>query len=79
MLLADGATAQAAAGSVDRVIATAAVQLGRLPYALVRQAGPRRLWDEAAVAYRWWVQQGRPPIESWRWTVTSHRQRLGLA
>jgi protein-L-isoaspartate O-methyltransferase len=37
VLLADGATALAAPGSVDRVIATAAVQLGRLPYAWVTQ------------------------------------------
>jgi protein-L-isoaspartate O-methyltransferase len=38
--LADGATALAAAGSVDRVIATAAVQLGRLPYTWIEQTRP---------------------------------------
>lgn len=46
---------------------------------LARQTGPRRLWDEAATAYRWWDQQGQPPIEAWQWTVTAHRQRISLA
>jgi protein-L-isoaspartate O-methyltransferase len=45
---------------------------------LARQVGPRRLWDEAATAYRWWAQQGQPPIEAWQWTVTPHRQRISL-
>jgi hypothetical protein len=34
---------------------------------------------EAATAYRWWDQQGQPPIEAWQWTVTAHRQRISLA
>ncbi|MGH3803035.1 MAG: methyltransferase domain-containing protein [Pseudonocardiaceae bacterium] len=46
---------------------------------LARQTGPRRLWDEAAAAYRWWDQQDQPPIEAWQWTVTPHRQRISLA
>jgi protein-L-isoaspartate(D-aspartate) O-methyltransferase len=33
-------------------------QVGRY---LVRQAGPRRLWDEAEAAYHWWRGQARPP------------------
>lgn len=37
MRLADGASALPAAGSVDRMIATAAVQLGRLPYPWIAQ------------------------------------------
>ncbi len=45
---------------------------------LARQSGPRRLWDEAAAAYRWWDQQGQPLIEDWQWTVTPHRQRTTL-
>ncbi len=45
---------------------------------LARQAGPRRLWDETATAYRWWDQQGQPPIEAWQWTVTPHQQRISL-
>ncbi len=100
--LTDGATALAAARSVDRVIATAAVQLGRHGVAwlldpitgswasvvpttprsdnyLARQAGPRRLWDEAAAAYPWWDQHAKPGIEDWQWTITPHRQRISLA
>lgn len=45
---------------------------------LTRQTGPRRLWDEAATAYRCWDQQGQPPIEAWQWTITSHQQRINL-
>ena len=45
---------------------------------LTRQAGPRRLWDEAATAYRWWDQHGKPGIEAWQWTITPDRQRINL-
>lgn len=51
----------------------------RSDHYLARQSGPRRLWDEVATAYRWWDQQGQPPIEAWRWTVTPHRQHIGIA
>jgi protein-L-isoaspartate O-methyltransferase len=44
-----------------------------------RQTGPRRLWDEAAAAYRWWEQHGEPGIEDWQWTITPHRQQISLA
>jgi protein-L-isoaspartate(D-aspartate) O-methyltransferase len=50
----------------------------RSDHYLARQAGPRRLWDEAATAYHWWDQQGQPPIEAWQWTITAHRQRIHL-
>jgi protein-L-isoaspartate O-methyltransferase len=40
VLTADGATIMTAVGTVDRVIATAAVQLGHLPYAWVAQTRP---------------------------------------
>jgi protein-L-isoaspartate(D-aspartate) O-methyltransferase len=46
---------------------------------LARQTGPRRLWDEAVAAYRWWDQHGKPGIEDWQWTITAHRQRISLA
>jgi protein-L-isoaspartate O-methyltransferase len=51
----------------------------RSDHYLARQSGPRRLWDEAATAYRWWNQQGQPAIETWQWTITPHRQRISLA
>lgn len=44
----------------------------------VRQFGPRRLWDETEVAYRWWQQRGEPPLEAWEWTVTPDRQSVSL-
>jgi protein-L-isoaspartate O-methyltransferase len=45
---------------------------------LVRQQGPRRLWDAAASAYSWWQTKGSPPIEAWEWTVTRDRQTITL-
>jgi protein-L-isoaspartate O-methyltransferase len=45
---------------------------------LTRQTGPRRLWDEAVAAYRWWDQHGKPGIEAWQWTITPHQQRINL-
>jgi protein-L-isoaspartate(D-aspartate) O-methyltransferase len=50
-------------------------QLGRY---LVRQAGPRRLWDEAEAAYLWWQGKGRPPVDVWEWTITPDRQSIRL-
>ena len=50
----------------------------RSDHYLARQAGPRRLWDEASTAYHWWDQHGQPPIEAWQWTITAHRQRIHL-
>jgi hypothetical protein len=46
---------------------------------LVRQAGPRRLWDEAEAAHRWWHGMGRPHITDWRWTITRERQGIGVS
>lgn len=44
----------------------------------VRQSGPRRLWDQAEAAYRWWQQQGQPPISAWEWAITPERQSVTL-
>ena len=44
----------------------------------VRQHGPRRLWDAAEAAYRWWTGRGRPPLPAWEWTVAPDRQRVTL-
>ncbi|WP_232376397.1 methyltransferase domain-containing protein [Amycolatopsis aidingensis] len=45
---------------------------------VVRQFGPRRLWDAAEAAYRWWVERGEPPLSAWEWTVTPDRQSVTL-
>ncbi|MFJ9339164.1 methyltransferase [Streptomyces sp. NPDC101733] len=35
----------------------------------VRQAGPRRLWDEVTAAHSWWSTQGRPAVGRYGMTV----------
>lgn len=45
---------------------------------VVRQFGPRRLWDAAEAAYRWWQQRGEPPLSAWQWTITPDRQSVAL-
>lgn len=47
------------------------------PY-LVRQHGPRRLWNEIEAAYRWWQDHGEPGFDNWIFTVTPHRQTTEL-
>jgi hypothetical protein len=44
----------------------------------VRQRGPRRLWDEVEAAYRWWLDQGRPTLDQWQFTVSPDRQTANL-
>jgi len=45
---------------------------------IVRQSGPRRLWDVAEAAYGWWVSQGEPPLGNWLWKVEPDRQTVLL-
>ena len=45
---------------------------------LVRQAGPRRLWDESEAAYRWWLDRGTPNPQDWEWLVARDRQCVRL-
>jgi hypothetical protein len=45
----------------------------------VRQAGPRRLWDEAHAAYAWWQRTGEPDVDAWEWIITSDRQSIAPA
>ena len=42
----------------------------------VRQHGPRRLWDEAEAAHRWWHQAGEPGLEDWEYLVTPDEQTI---
>lgn len=44
----------------------------------VWQSGPRRLWDEAEAAHRWWVSKGQPSHERFGLTVTAEGQSAWL-
>ncbi|MFH8617944.1 methyltransferase domain-containing protein [Streptomyces sp. NPDC017979] len=46
--------------------------------ATVRQAGPRRLWDEVEEALRWWRDARRPGFERFGLTVTAEGQTVWL-
>ncbi|WP_189059397.1 methyltransferase domain-containing protein [Longimycelium tulufanense] len=45
---------------------------------VVRQCGPRRLWDEVVTAYRWWKAQGKPGLHRWVLSVTPTGQQVRL-
>jgi protein-L-isoaspartate(D-aspartate) O-methyltransferase len=44
----------------------------------VRQRGPRHLWDEVETAYHWWVEQDKPTLNQWKFTVSPDRQTAGV-
>lgn len=44
----------------------------------VRQHGPRRLWNEVEAAHRWWLDQGKPTLDQWRFTVSADCQKADL-
>ncbi|MEV5873695.1 methyltransferase domain-containing protein [Streptomyces sp. NPDC052101] len=44
----------------------------------VEQYGPRRLWDETAAAWDWWLAQGRPDRDRFGLTVDRDGQRVWL-
>ncbi|MFG2227378.1 protein-L-isoaspartate(D-aspartate) O-methyltransferase [Streptomyces sp. NPDC048644] len=46
--------------------------------ARVWQHGPRRLWDDAAHTYHWWVRQGHPDQTRFGLTVTPDGERVWL-
>lgn len=46
--------------------------------ARVWQGGPRRLWDEAEAAHRWWEGNGRPGHERFGLTVTAEGEEVWL-
>ncbi|MHC0433504.1 methyltransferase domain-containing protein [Streptomyces sp. O3] len=41
----------------------------------VWQSGPRKVWDEAEAAYRWWAEKGKPGYARFGLTVTAEGQR----
>lgn len=45
---------------------------------VVRQSGPRRLWDAAEAAYRWWLAHGEPELEAWLWRLERDAQSVTL-
>ncbi|WP_228453020.1 methyltransferase domain-containing protein [Streptomyces alkaliterrae] len=55
-------------GLADRSWACVLFEEGA-PEAQVWQAGPRRLWEEVAGAYEWWVARGRPEVTRFGLTV----------
>ncbi|MEU5434820.1 methyltransferase domain-containing protein [Streptomyces sp. NPDC020719] len=63
-------------GLTDR--SWACVQFRDGATARVWQSGPRRLWDEAEAAYRWWNEQGRPGFDRFGLTVNSDGERVWL-
>ncbi|MGH3803387.1 MAG: methyltransferase domain-containing protein [Pseudonocardiaceae bacterium] len=44
----------------------------------IRQHGPRHLWDEIDGAYRWWCDQGEPPLTQWRLSISRDQQTTSL-
>jgi hypothetical protein len=45
---------------------------------VVRQLGPRRLWDEAETAYDWWYEHGKPGLTRFGMTITANAQSVWL-
>ncbi|MGH3949092.1 MAG: methyltransferase domain-containing protein [Pseudonocardiaceae bacterium] len=43
---------------------------------VVRQLGPRRLWDEAEAAYDWWYERGKPGLARFGVTITTAGDQL---
>jgi len=56
----------------------ATLHLSAEPPYEVRQSGERKLWDEVATAYRWWIDTGQPAVDAWRFTITASGQRIEL-
>lgn len=65
-------------GSIDTFWLLAADSWAAVRGDAVRQAGVRRLWDEALAAYQWWVDHGQPARERFGVTVTRERQWVWL-
>ncbi|KUL23147.1 protein-L-isoaspartate(D-aspartate) O-methyltransferase [Streptomyces regalis] len=57
--------------------ATADFEKDRSEFEVV-QSGPRKLWDEVMVAYRWWEDQDRPGFERFGLTVSAEGETVWL-
>ncbi|GLZ16126.1 protein-L-isoaspartate O-methyltransferase [Actinomadura sp. NBRC 104425] len=64
-------------GDADGSWATCDWEPGHTDYQ-VTQYGARRLWDETAAAFAWWVDQGAPGPDRYGLTVTEHGEHLWL-
>jgi protein-L-isoaspartate(D-aspartate) O-methyltransferase len=65
-------------GSIETMWLLAADSWASVHGQTVRQAGARRLWDEALAGYRWWIEHGRPSRQRFGLTITSQRQWVWL-
>ncbi|MGH3548732.1 MAG: hypothetical protein ACRDQU_11610 [Pseudonocardiaceae bacterium] len=45
---------------------------------VIKQWGPRRLWDEVELAYQWWVSEGRPSHDRFGMSVGPDSQSVWL-
>lgn len=72
MACADGVAGWPGTEPYDRVIATAAVLVGRLPYARVRQTRP------GGLILTPWVDHGKPVRTRCGLTLTAESQRIWL-
>lgn len=72
----DGTRAVWFYGLTDR--SWACVQFRDGATARVWQSGPRRLWEEAEAAYRWWDEQGRPGFGRFGLSVDGDGERVWL-
>ncbi|MGH3673033.1 MAG: methyltransferase domain-containing protein [Pseudonocardiaceae bacterium] len=63
------------AGSGSHAIVTVDPQK---PDIVIKQWGPRRLWDEVELAYQWWVHNGRPTHDRFGLSVGPAGQSVWL-
>lgn len=65
-------------GYLDTLWLLAADAWASVREGVARQAGARRLWNEAVAGYSWWIQCGRPGRDRYGVTVTADRQSVWL-
>jgi hypothetical protein len=65
-------------GSLDTLWLLAADSWASVSGDTVRQAGTRRLWDEALDGYHWWIDHGRPTRQRFGVTVTRQHHWVWL-
>lgn len=65
-------------GSIETLWLLAADSWASVSGDIVRQAGVRRLWDEALTGYQWWISHGQPTRRRYGVSVTPRRQWVWL-